>query len=59
MGRLAWQVAGGVEFRLWRGLYALGEYKFTRTRQRGEIFSGRAQSLLRTHHGVFGLAYHF
>lgn len=59
VGRLAWQAAGGVEFRLWRGLYALGEYKFTRTRQRGEIFSGRAESLLRTHHGVFGLGYHF
>jgi opacity protein-like surface antigen len=59
LGRLAWQAAGGAEFRLWRGVYALGEYKFTRTRQRGEIFSGRAESLLRTHHGVFGLSYHF
>ena len=59
IGRLAWQATGGAEFRLWRGLYALGEYKFTRTRQRGEIFSGKAGSLLRTHHGVFGLGYHF
>ena len=59
VGRLAWQAAGGAEFRLWRGLYALGEYKFTRTKQRGEIFSGQAESLLRTHHGVFGLSYHF
>jgi hypothetical protein len=59
IGRLAWQVAGGVEFKLWRGMYALGEYKFTRTRQEGKIASGRAESLLRTHHGVFGLSYHF
>lgn len=59
IGRLAWQAAGGAEFRPWRGLYALGEYKFTRTRQRGEIFSGGAESPLRTHHGVFGLGYHF
>jgi hypothetical protein len=59
VGRPAWQAAGGAEFRLRRGLYALGEYKFTRTRQRGEISSGRAESLLRTHHGVFGLSYHF
>ena len=59
VGRLAWQAAGGAELRLWRGAYALGEYKFTRTRQRGEIFSGTAESLLRTHHGVFGLSYHF
>ena len=59
MGRLAWQVAGGIEIKLWRGLYALGEYKFTRTRQRGTIFSGEAESLLRSHHGVFGLSYRF
>ena len=56
---LGWQVGGGAEFKLWRGLYALGEYKFTRTRQEGKIFSGAARSLLRTHHGVFGLSYHF
>lgn len=58
-GRLAWQVSGGAEFRLWRGLYALGEYKFTRTSQRGKVASGTAESLLRTHHGVFGLGYYF
>ena len=59
LGRAAWQVAGGAELKLWRGLHALGEYKFTRTRQRGEIANGEARSLLRTHHGVFGLSYHF
>ena len=59
LGRLAWQAAGGAELSLWRGLYLLGEYKFTRTRQRGKVSSGTAESLLRTHHGVFGLSYHF
>ena len=59
VGRLGWQAAGGAELNLWRGLYLLGEYKFTRTRQRGKVFSGTAESLLRTHHGVFGLSYHF
>ena len=59
VGRLGWQAAGGAEFKLWRGLHALGEYKFTRTRQRGEVSSGTAESLLRTRHGVFGLSYHF
>lgn len=59
IGRLAWQASGGVEFRLWRGLHALGEYKFTRTRQRGKIAQGTAESLLRTHHGVFGLGIYF
>ncbi|MDQ4122140.1 MAG: outer membrane beta-barrel protein [Acidobacteriota bacterium] len=59
IGRLGWQTAGGAELKLFRGLYALGEYKYTQTRQRGKIFSGTAQSFLRTHHGVFGLSYHF
>lgn len=59
MGSLALQLAGGAELHLWRGLYALGEYKFTRTNQEGKVFSGKAGSLLRSHHGVFGLSYHF
>jgi hypothetical protein len=59
VGRLGWQAAGGAEFNLWGGLHLLGEYKFTRTRQRGKVSSGTAESLLRTHHGVFGLSYHF
>jgi Outer membrane protein beta-barrel domain len=59
IGRLGWQTAGGAEFKLWRGLYAFGEYKFTRTRQRGKVSFGTAESLLRTHHGVFGFSYHF
>jgi hypothetical protein len=58
-GRLAWQWAVGGEVHLWRGLYVLSEYKFTRTRQRGAIFAGHAEALLRSHHGVFGLSYHF
>lgn len=59
LGRLAWQLAASAEVRLWRGLYFLGEYKFTRTRQRGKVFSGEAESLLRTQQGVFGLSYYF
>lgn len=59
IGRLAWQASGGAEFRLWRQWHVFGEYKFSRTRQRGEISAGTAESLLRTHHGVFGLNYNF
>ena len=59
VGSLGWQAAGGAELRLWRKLHLLGEYKFTRTRQRGKVFAGTAESLLQTHHGVFGLSYHF
>jgi hypothetical protein len=58
-GALAFQIGGGAEARLKGGLYAIGEYKFTRTRQTGKIFSGEAESLLRSHHGVAGLSYHF
>jgi opacity protein-like surface antigen len=59
IGRLAWQVSGGAEFRLWGRFHVLGEYKFTRTRQEGKVSMGTAESLLRTHHGVFGVGYYF
>lgn len=59
VGRVAWQVAAGAEVRVWKRLFAFGEYKFTRTRQNGKVFSGTAESLLRTNHGVLGLSYHF
>lgn len=59
IGRLVWQASGGAEFRMWKGLHVLGEYKFTRTRQHGKVSAGTAESLLRTHHGVFGLSYYF
>jgi lipid A oxidase len=57
-GGAAFQVAGGVEYRLWRGLYFLSEYKFTRTRQNIEVGDVGARSLVRSHHGVFGLSLH-
>ncbi len=58
-GRPAIQVAAGVEYRLWRDLHWLAEYKYTRTRQRVEIVDGTAGTLLRSHHAVFGLGYRF
>jgi opacity protein-like surface antigen len=59
LGSLGWQVAGGVELRLVRGLRALGEYKFSRTRQTVRVPDGEARTLLRTHHIAFGLGYRF
>jgi opacity protein-like surface antigen len=59
LGRAAFQAAAGAEFSLHGGLHFLSEYKFTRTRQEGEVFSGSAESVLRSHHVVFGLSYHF
>ena len=59
LGRPAIQGAAALEFRLWRGLHALGEYKFTRSRQRVEVVAGRAETLVRSHHAVFGLGLRF
>lgn len=59
LGRAALQAAAGFEYRLWRGLHALSEYKFTRTRQRVDIVAGHAETLVRSHHGVFGLGLRF
>ena len=59
LGRRAWQASGGAELRLWRGMFFLGEYKFTRTSQRGKVPLGTAESVFRTHHGVFGVGYDF
>lgn len=58
-GRAAAQFAAGAEFRVGHGVYALGEYKFTRTHQRDRIFRGTAEALFYSHHGIFGLSYHF
>jgi hypothetical protein len=58
-GRLGWQLAGGIELHMWQGLHALFEYKFTRTNQKGRVYLGHANSLLRSQHGIFGLTYHF
>jgi len=48
-----------VEIHLTRGLFLLAEYKFTRSKQKGRVNAGEAESLLRSHHGVIGLSYHF
>jgi len=58
-GGFAYQIAGGGEFRLWRGLYALGEYKYTNNREQIVTGTGTADTRLRSHHGVTGLAIHF
>ncbi|HEY3128324.1 MAG TPA: hypothetical protein VGL91_02620, partial [Acidobacteriota bacterium] len=59
IGSLGVQGAAGAQLRLRRGIYALAEYKFTRTRQSVTVSGGKAGTLLKTHHGVLGLAYHF
>jgi opacity protein-like surface antigen len=59
LGRLALHAAGGAELRLWKRLFWITEYKYTRTRQRVAVPAGRAEALFRTHHLVFGLGLAF
>jgi hypothetical protein len=59
VGRPVIQLAAGAQLRLWRRLYGLGEYKFTRVHERVDVFSGTAETLLLSHHLVTGVAVHF
>lgn len=56
-GSPGWHAAAGVHVRLAGHLAAVGEYKFTRTRQSVDVYEGRASSLFSSHHGVFGLSW--
>lgn len=58
-GGSALQISGGLEVPLWRRLYGMTEYKLTRTRPQGPVSGGgETQVHLRTHHLVFGVAFH-
>jgi hypothetical protein len=56
--RPALQLAAGAELHLWRSMYWLGEYKFTRCDERVDAHEGTAGALLRTHHLATGIAFH-
>jgi lipid A oxidase len=58
-GGLGVQVGGGVEFSLWRGLGALGEYKFTWASPEIDVTGGQATIPSRSHHFAFGIQYRF
>jgi hypothetical protein len=58
-GGIGAQVAGGIEFAVWRGLHVLGEYKFTGTTARISIDGGEAVIPARSHHAVAGIAIYF
>lgn len=59
IGSPAIQVAGGVEVRLWRRLYAIAEAKYTRTDETVNIAHGTATTLLNSANAIGGLALHF
>ena len=50
------QAAAGLELHVARSLAVLAEYKLTHSRQDVGIAEGSAQTALRTHHFVAGLA---
>ena len=58
-GGLGMQVAGGLELALWRGLAAVGEYKWTRANPTIEVAGGQATIPSRSHHLALGIAYRF
>jgi hypothetical protein len=56
VGRAAMQLAPGAELHLWRAMYWMGEYKYTRSDERVDVNKGTAGALLRTHRVVTGIA---
>src|SRR5262245_46674616 len=58
-GGLGVQAGGSVELSLWRGVGALGEYKFTWASPEIEVAGGQARIPARSHHFVFGVLYGF
>jgi hypothetical protein len=59
LGQPAVQCGAGFEIRLWRGLYADTELRYTRVRERVDIAEGTGESLLDTIHSTAGFAWHF
>jgi hypothetical protein len=57
-GGVAMQVAGGMEFPIWKNLGILGEYKYTRTWQHLSVGSTAVGLSPGTHHLVTGITYH-
>jgi opacity protein-like surface antigen len=58
-GGLGVQAAGGLEVALWRGLAAVGEYKWTWAKPTIEITGGQATIPSGSHHAAVGVGYRF
>ena len=59
MGPVAVHFAAGVEAKLWRGLHALAEYKYTFTSTSFAIPNGTANFDVHSHYFVTGVTVHF
>jgi hypothetical protein len=53
------QLAASFEHRVWGRVYWMGEYKFTRVREKVAVKAGTAVTLLESHHVITGPAIHF
>lgn len=58
-GSPAFQLAGGIEVRIWHRIHWSGDYKFTRTRQHVDVHAGTASTLLQSHQVITGPMIHF
>ena len=58
-GGIGAQAAAGIELAVWRGLHAIGEYKFTGTSAKISVDGGEAVIPARSHHIVAGVAARF
>jgi opacity protein-like surface antigen len=58
-GGYSLQVAAGLEYRIWRNVRWLGEYKFTRAHERVDVSGGTAEGSFISHHLVTGVGYCF
>jgi hypothetical protein len=59
VGRIGWQVAGGIDVRLWSGVSALTEVKWTGTNQQLDVGAASITVPIRTVHVVAGAGWRF
>jgi hypothetical protein len=56
-GSPAWQAAAGLELPVWRGVFAAGEAKWTRTRETLDVPGGSLRGVFSTRHLVAGVGW--
>jgi hypothetical protein len=55
IGSLGWQAASGVEVPVWKALFAMVEFKWTRTAETLDVPGGRVTGAFTTRHLVAGI----
>jgi hypothetical protein len=59
IGSLGWQAAGGVEVPVWKTLFVMVEFKWTRTAETLDVPGGRVTGAFTTRHLVAGIEWRF